>query len=376
MFRKRSLSPLIATILLIVVSVILITVVLTWGSGFAKENLNSVNTLDQLTKSDLSSFIVLDSFSQTETGNNIIIRNLHSFSDLNLIGYKLVTDSNYVFSNQLLYFDEVIGITPGEVRSLNIICFPNREFVLQLVNKDLTYVTLPIKISNYRSQAYCMGREGVVAAYDMTTIVEDTLIDISGNGNNGFFSGPIDKESNGVFFDDDNFLELEINESLKVTNNISVFCLIKPNESTDVYDTFAGRFDSGTNNRVWWIFRENSGKRLEVRIYPNGSSTPLKQYRSITPINDDEIYMVGFTFANNNLKLYINGVEITTSKVRDDEVNELFYSNEPLRLSASQSSTIYQNFFKGTMFDFKFYDRVLTDQEIYDYHSIMTNPLE
>ena len=138
LLNKRSISPLIATILLIVVSVILITVVLTWGSSFAKENLNSVTTLDQLTKSDLSSFIVLDSFSQTETGNNIIIRNLHSSSNLDLIGYKLVTDSNYVFSNQLLYFDEVIGITPGEVRSLDIICFPEREFILQLVNKDLT----------------------------------------------------------------------------------------------------------------------------------------------------------------------------------------------------------------------------------------------
>jgi FlaG/FlaF family flagellin (archaellin) len=44
MFHKRSVSPLIATILLIVVSVILVTVVLTWGSDFAKDKLSTTQS--------------------------------------------------------------------------------------------------------------------------------------------------------------------------------------------------------------------------------------------------------------------------------------------------------------------------------------------
>ncbi len=38
-FRKKGVSPLIATILLIVVAVILVTIVLTWGKNFATESL-------------------------------------------------------------------------------------------------------------------------------------------------------------------------------------------------------------------------------------------------------------------------------------------------------------------------------------------------
>jgi flagellin-like protein len=38
-FRKKGVSPLIATILLIVVAVILVTIVLTWGKNFATDSL-------------------------------------------------------------------------------------------------------------------------------------------------------------------------------------------------------------------------------------------------------------------------------------------------------------------------------------------------
>ena len=363
MFRKRSLSPLIATILLIVVSVILITVVLTWGSGFAKENLNSVNTLDQLTKSDLSSFIVLDSFSQTETGNNIIIRNLHSFSDLNLIGYKLVTDSNYVFSNQLLYFDEVIGITPGEVRSLNIICFPEREFILQLVNKDLTYVTLPIKISNYRSDSYCMGREGVVAAYDMTTIVEDTLIDISGNGNNGTIVGAVIQSKEGLFTTDRTSNVLISGTPVITTNTYSVLGRIKINNLMASDGVLFSNGNTTTNEIIDSIGIKGGKLSWNYDIggtYKAGATTDL-------PLNS----YVDFAFVSDGgrsgvIKLYINGVEDTITSTG------FYRSGTGSRLFARSSG----NGFLGDCADFRIYDRVLTDQEIYDYHSIMTNPLE
>ena len=44
-FKKKAVSPLIATILLIVVAVILVTIVLTWGKNFASDSLASAGDI-------------------------------------------------------------------------------------------------------------------------------------------------------------------------------------------------------------------------------------------------------------------------------------------------------------------------------------------
>ena len=54
--RRKAIEPLIAAILLIVVAVILITIVLSWGKMFTKKSLEKVETLE-LNKSDVEHFI-------------------------------------------------------------------------------------------------------------------------------------------------------------------------------------------------------------------------------------------------------------------------------------------------------------------------------
>ena len=159
---KRSISPVIATILLIVVSVILITVVLTWGSGFAKDNLNSINTLDQITEMDFSSFVNIDSYMQLENKNVIILKNSHNTLDFEVIGYKILTNKDFPFTDQIFYFPNSYYFKPGQFNSLDIICFPENEFKLQLITKDNEYITLPIKIKNFNENAYCFGKELIV----------------------------------------------------------------------------------------------------------------------------------------------------------------------------------------------------------------------
>ena len=370
MFTKRSLSPLIATILLIVVSVILITVVLTWGSSFAKDNLNSVTTLDQLTRSDLSSFIVLDSFSQTEANNNIIIRNLHSSSNLDLIGYKLVTDSNYVFSNQLLYFNDVITITPGEVRSLNIICFPDRDFVLQLVNKDLTYVTLPIKISDYRYDSYCMGRDGVVAVYDMTTIVDDTLIDISGNGRHGQLVGGVTKTETGLSFDGvDGRIVTSITENTHFTNGFSLIAFLKIRSPGEYLYTRI--FDKSNNNSPsngFYLSYWDSSFRFATNINNRGVRAS-----NVNSIIFDNWNLIIFTVTSDSkINFYVNGVLSGSADQVSGDLSLLTTAN-PLIIGDSYSQ---DRSIDAEIKDVKIYSRVLSQKEISDYHSIIINPLE
>jgi len=104
MINKRSLSPLIATILLIVVSVILITVVLTWGSDFAKDKLSTTQT--SIKNTDFTGLITNRSISS----QNILISNNHSSKDLNVIGYKIISSLNHdlysYFENKIYYLEE------------------------------------------------------------------------------------------------------------------------------------------------------------------------------------------------------------------------------------------------------------------------------
>jgi FlaG/FlaF family flagellin (archaellin) len=63
MLFKRSVSPLIATILLIVVSVILITVVLTWAKGFTQNTTNKATDLLDQSKDISKNWCFLANFS-------------------------------------------------------------------------------------------------------------------------------------------------------------------------------------------------------------------------------------------------------------------------------------------------------------------------
>jgi len=114
MIYKRSVSPLIATILLIVVSVILVTVVLIWGQGFSKDNLNQATfSMNQ----DFTGLIT----SRSISSQNILISNNHSSKDLNVIGYKIISSLNHdlysYFENKVYYLEEplIIGSKQAEL---------------------------------------------------------------------------------------------------------------------------------------------------------------------------------------------------------------------------------------------------------------------
>lgn len=88
--RKKAVEPLIAAILLIVVAVILITIILSWGKMFTTSSLNKA-TVVELTQSDAESFIYPNSlkdgilqFNYSPQGN---------FGDLTIASYKVLSDA-------------------------------------------------------------------------------------------------------------------------------------------------------------------------------------------------------------------------------------------------------------------------------------------
>jgi len=137
--NKRSVSPLIATILIIVVSVILITVILTWGSSFAKDKL-SIAQSPVLQNTDFTGLITNRSLS----ANDILISNNHSSRDLNITGYKLIAsldnDLYSYFENKIYYLEDPLVIGSRQAELLQIDCYPEESFFIDLLTDQNTYV--------------------------------------------------------------------------------------------------------------------------------------------------------------------------------------------------------------------------------------------
>ena len=154
MLFKRSVSTLIATILLIVVSVILITVVLTWAKGFTQSTTNKATDLLDQSK-DISKTGV---FWQTSLlGDQLILRNQIS-DDIEIKGYKILTNdynSDYFWLNSYRSLENNILFSPSTLVPITLVCMPTNKFYLELIDINDQSYTLEINPINNRSFTSC-----------------------------------------------------------------------------------------------------------------------------------------------------------------------------------------------------------------------------
>jgi len=154
MINKRSLSPLIATILLIVVSVILITVVLTWGKGFTENTTNQATDLLESSKNVSKR----DFFWQTSlVGNQLVLRNI-SDSDLEIKGYKILTNdynSDYFWLNSYRTLENNILFNRSSINPISLVCVPENKFFLELIDINDQPYTLEINPQGNRLFTKC-----------------------------------------------------------------------------------------------------------------------------------------------------------------------------------------------------------------------------
>jgi len=143
--NKKSISPLIATILLVVVSVIIISILLNWGSAFTRKSLDDISKDSDLKRDDtlFSSFQIYQPRS-----DGFIFKNL-SNKDISFTHYKIISEDDFEYSDVLLPFDSQINITSGGQVSIPILCSPSSSYHVNLVTSEGTYVTVPINNVNY-----------------------------------------------------------------------------------------------------------------------------------------------------------------------------------------------------------------------------------
>jgi len=107
------------------------------------------------------------------------------------------------------------------------------------------------------------------------------------------------------------------------TDNLSVFCWVSTGTLTTNTSLFS-KWNAGITQRSWAIWITGGGK-LRVSVSADGGTTNMKDYTDSAAgtIENNGWHFVGFTFVNNVLKLYVDGVEVTTSKGGDPIVSAI-----------------------------------------------------
>ena len=214
-----------------------------------------------------------------------------------------------------------------------------------------------ISIDNFA----CQELTGLVAAYNMIPS-NGTLVDISGNGNNGTINGAVIQSKEGLFTTDTTSNVLISAGPIITTNTYSVLGRIKIN---DLMASDGVLFSNGntTTNEIIDSIGIKGGKLSwnydTGGTYKAGATTDL-------PLNS----YVDFAFVSDGgrsgvIKLYINGVEDTITSTG------FYRSGAGSRLFARSSGTG----FLGDCADFRIYNRVLSEQEIKDYHNSFIKPV-
>jgi hypothetical protein len=140
--KLKALSPLIATILLIVVSVILVSIVLSFGQSFTAQGLDKTKDIKELSQSDAEHFVYPKTFSNGTIQFNYSPPN-NSFGDVQITKYKIIYDNNET--------EEIELTTPYTLSTgtnlLNLEDFSDqnistKKFTIILETEDDKYITL------------------------------------------------------------------------------------------------------------------------------------------------------------------------------------------------------------------------------------------
>jgi hypothetical protein len=177
-----------------------------------------------------------------------------------------------------------------------------------------------------------------------------TLIDYSGNNNNGTISGAVwqDGKANGTLiggvsyknspsnnpvynFDGTGYIRATPVRSART--NMSVFAWARASEESYLL----GRYDTGLSDRSWILGTDVAGeKRLRVLLSDDGTygASHSKDYLTTANVFDNQWHMYGFTWDNGTLKLFVDGVVQPVTKTYDAAFTTLKAASTDLAIGA------------------------------------------
>jgi len=151
MFNKssKSVSALIATILLIVVAVALIAIILTWGKNYTTNSISKVDTFKDASDVYFIKPVKL-------VNGSLIFKNISTtIEDINIIGYKIIADDPDT-NTEIQYLDTPVILGKGDQGRIIITSPTDRTFTVQLYTSDGKYIDIK-NVVNSGSTAITMA---------------------------------------------------------------------------------------------------------------------------------------------------------------------------------------------------------------------------
>lgn len=165
--NRNALSPLIATILLIVIAVAIIAVIVSWGKDFSNTSLSSANNFNS--NNDFKGLV----WSFKTSGDSVIIQN-KSDTILSIVGYTInYKDYNNDNINTYKTLQQTKTINPEKSDSITLICMPEEKFILTLKTSTNENISININPSKSIRGSSCENNELSLFSINISSPVED-----------------------------------------------------------------------------------------------------------------------------------------------------------------------------------------------------------
>lgn len=227
--KEKGLSPIISVILLIVITVILAIIILSFGKEMSSSTLSKTDIILKEDK-DIAPFIFITSAKAEENLNYITISNTNPIENITLSGYKLIFSDNNTYllnSNEYIVLDSTVTIPAGGKFNFTITCFPEDKFIIELILDGNKFISKEIKSPYNQIENNCIKSSDFLLFQDYSL---GNSTDLSSNNNSGIdtsitynsfgasFNGSTSKitisNNNTLFLEKDNFaIETVVDEN-------------------------------------------------------------------------------------------------------------------------------------------------------------------
>ena len=148
--KTKAISPIIATILLVVIAVILVSAILSFGESYTRQGLDKTKIINE--QSVISSSIVAKSIGTNRADSHVMsIKDISSTESTEIVGYRFL-DSKTRYSlinNEQFNLSTPVTVTPGSTNLIPLRCTPSSEFEVQLITSDDKYIPIKYKNNQY-----------------------------------------------------------------------------------------------------------------------------------------------------------------------------------------------------------------------------------
>ncbi|MBI2085442.1 MAG: LamG domain-containing protein [Candidatus Aenigmarchaeota archaeon] len=177
----------------------------------------------------------------------------------------------------------------------------------------------------------------------------------------GKFGGALDFDGTNDHVNIGDFLETGNGRK-----ELTVIMLVKTGVEQNQKGILA-HYDYGINQRSWELRTNSAGDgKFAVIVSTDGTfnAGKRKYYVSNTVFIDNSWHQIGFTFNSGTLKLYLDGSEVTVTKINDDPITTIHDSTAGITIGSLLSSGASADNFNGVVDEIRIFNKVLSDTEI------------